>query len=299
MRHFLEIDDLTPEELRLVLELSTKTALPAILDGKGVALIFEKPSGRTRNSMEMATVQLGGHPMYIKPEELGIDSRETAEDVARVMAGYHCVMAARVFDHSRLERMAAADAIPIVNLLSDQAHPMQALADLLTIEEEIGLAQVKRVAYVGDANNVWRSLALGCAMLGIDTSVASPAGHGPTPIDIDRIGALGGALLVTDDPQEAVTESDVVYTDVWTSMGQENEKSDRLDAFAPFTVNSDLMSSALTEAIFMHCLPAHRGEEVTNEVIESPKSKVFRQAHNRMHSARGLLSWTARQDRSK
>ena len=140
------------------------TTLPAILDGKGVALIFEKPSGRTRNSMEMATVQLGGHPMYIKPEELGIDSRETAEDVARVMAGYHCVMAARVFDHSRLERMAAADAIPIVNLLSDQAHPMQALADLLTIEEEIGLAQVKRVAYVGDANNVWRSLALGCAM---------------------------------------------------------------------------------------------------------------------------------------
>ena len=291
MRHFLEVDDLTVEELQRVLELSIKPDLPKVLDGQGVALIFEKPSGRTRNSMEMATVQLGGHPMYIKPEELGIDSRETAEDVVRVMAGYHSVLAARVFDHDRLERMAAADAMPIVNLLSDRAHPMQALADLLTIEQEIGLSRVSKVAYVGDANNVWRSLAIGCSMLGIETSVASPAGHEPTDLDLDRVLTSGGSVQVTDNPREAVEGADVVFTDVWTSMGQENERSERLDVFSPFTVDASLMGVASASSIFMHCLPAHRGEEVTDEVIESPQSRVFPQAHNRMHSARGLLSW--------
>ena len=291
MRHFLEVDDLTVEELQDVLELSIKPDLPKVLDGQGVALIFEKPSGRTRNSMEMATVQLGGHPMYIKPEELGIDSRETAEDVVRVMAGYHSVLAARVFDHDRLERMAAADAMPIVNLLSDRSHPMQALADLLTIEQEIGLSRVGKVAYVGDANNVWRSLAIGCSMLGIETSVASPAGHEPTDLDLDRVLTSGGSVQVTDNPREAVEGADVVYTDVWTSMGQENERSERLDVFSPFTVDASLDGVASASSIFMHCLPAHRGEEVTDEVIESPQSRVFPQAHNRMHSARGLLSW--------
>ena len=291
MRHFLEIDDLEVEELHLVLQLSVATNPPRVLDGQGVALIFEKPSGRTRNSMEMAVVQLGGHPMYIKPDELGIDSRETAEDVVRVMAGYHRILAARVFDHGRLERMAAANAMPIVNLLSDLAHPMQALADLLTIEQEIGLTKVGKVAYVGDANNVWRSLALGCSMLGIETSVASPAGHKPTEVDLDRVLSCGGSVQVTDDPREAVEGADVVYTDVWTSMGQEDEKSERLDAFRPFTVDASLMEVASASSIFMHCLPAHRGEEVTDEVIESPQSRVFLQAHNRMHSARGLLSW--------
>ena len=291
MRHFLEVDDLNVEELQHVLELSIKPDLPKVLDGQGVALIFEKPSGRTRNSMEMATVQLGGHPMYIKPEELGIDTRETAEDVVRTMAGYHSVLAARVFDHDRLERMAAANAMPIVNLLSDRAHPMQALADLLTIEQEIGLSRVGKVAYVGDANNVWRSLAIGCSMLGIETSVASPAGHEPTDLDLDRVLTSGGSVQVTDNPREAVEGADVVYTDVWTSMGQENEKSERLDAFSPFTVDASLMGVASASSIFMHCLPAHRGEEVTDEVIESPQSRVFPQAHNRMHSARGLLSW--------
>ena len=291
MRHFLEIDDLEVEELQLVLQLSVATKPPRVLDRQGVALIFEKPSGRTRNSMEMAVVQLGGLPMYIKPDELGIDSRETAEDVVRVMAGYHRILAARVFDHGRLERMAAANAMPIVNLLSDLAHPMQALADLLTIEQEIGLAKVGKVAYVGDANNVWRSLALGCSMLGIETSVASPVGHKPNELDLDRVLSSGGSVQVTDDPREAVAGADVVYTDVWTSMGQEDEKSERLDAFRPFTVDASLMEVASASSIFMHCLPAHRGEEVTDEVIESPQSRVFLQAHNRMHSARGLLSW--------
>ncbi len=291
MRHFLEVDDLSVDELRRVMELSVETNLPKVLDGQGVALVFEKPSGRTRNSMEMATVQLGGHPMYIKPEELGIDTRETAEDVARTMAGYHSVLAARVFAHDRLERMAATNAMPIINLLSDVAHPMQALADLLTVEQEIGLEKVGKVAYVGDANNVWRSLAIGCSMLGIETSVASPAGHHPDPVDLDRIASCGGSVQVTDSPHEAVKEADVVYTDVWTSMGQESEKAQRLDAFNGFTVDSSLMAGAGANSIFMHCLPAHRGEEVTDDVIEGPQSRVFPQAHNRMHSARGLLSW--------
>ena len=291
MRHFLEVDDLTVKELQHVLELSIKPDLPKVLDGQGVALIFEKPSGRTRNSMEMATVQLGGHPMYIKPEELGIDSRETAEDVVRVMAGYHSVLAARVFDHDRLERMAAANAMPIVNLLSDRAHPMQALADLLTIEQEIGLSRVGKVAYVGDANNVWRSLAIGCSMLGIETSVASPAGHEPTDLDLDRVLTSGGSVQVTDNPREAVEGADVVYTDVWTSMGQENEKSERLDAFTPFTVDASLMGVASASSIFMHCLPAHRGEEVTEEILEGPHSVVWEEAGNRLHSQKALLEF--------
>ena len=291
MRHFLEIDDLETQELELVLKLSAATNPPKVLADQGVALLFEKPSGRTRNSMEMAVVQLGGHPMYIQPEELGIGSRETAEDVVRVMAGYHTVLAARVFDHGLLEQMAATNSVPIVNLLSDIAHPMQALADLLTIEQEIGLGKVGKVAYVGDANNVWRSLAIGCSMLGIQTSVASPAGHGPNSPDLERVLIAGGSVQVTDDPSEAVEGADVVYTDVWTSMGQEDEKSQRLDAFSRYTVNSDLMAETNANSIFMHCLPAHRGEEVTDEVIESPRSKVFLQAQNRMHSARGLLSW--------
>ena len=291
MRHFLEIDDLETQELELVLKLSAATNPPKVLADQGVALLFEKPSGRTRNSMEVAVVQLGGHPMYIQPEELGIGSRETAEDVVRVMAGYHTVLAARVFDHGLLEQMAATNSVPIVNLLSDIAHPMQALADLLTIEQEIGLGKVGKVAYVGDANNVWRSLAIGCSMLGIQTSVASPAGHGPNSPDLERVLIAGGSVQVTDDPSEAVEGADVVYTDVWTSMGQEDEKSQRLDAFSRYTVNSDLMAETNSNSIFMHCLPAHRGEEVTDEVIESPRSKVFLQAQNRMHSARGLLSW--------
>ena len=291
MRHFLEIDDLETQELELVLKLSAATNPPKVLADQGVALLFEKPSGRTRNSMEMAVVQLGGHPMYIQPEELGIGSRETAEDVVRVMAGYHTVLAARVFDHGLLEQMATTNSVPIVNLLSDIAHPMQALADLLTIEQEIGLGKVGKVAYVGDANNVWRSLAIGCSMLGIQTSVASPAGHGPNSPALERVLIAGGSVQVTDAPSEAVEGADVVYTDVWTSMGQEDEKSQRLDAFSRYTVNSDLMAETNSNSIFMHCLPAHRGEEVTDEVIESPRSKVFLQAQNRMHSARGLLSW--------
>ncbi len=295
MRHFLEVDDLSPDELRWVLDASSRPAVdaPPVLDGKGVALVFEKASNRTRNSMEMAVKQLGGHPVYIRPEEVGMDVRESAEDIVRTLACYHAIVAARVFRHSHLERMAACEVAPVVNLLSDDAHPCQALADLLTISQCTGFERTGRVAFVGDANNVWRSLAIGCAMLGIESSLAVPPSYAPAASTLERLEALGGTCTVTDDPAEAVTGADVVCTDVWTSMGQEDEQAERLASFGPYQVTADLMFHAADGAIFLHCLPAHRGEEVTAEVIDGPASRVWQQAENRMHAARGLLAFLA------
>ncbi len=290
MRHFLEVDDLTPAELERVLELSGSEAPPQVLAGQGAALVFEKPSARTRNSMELATVQLGGHPVYIRPEEVGIDTRESAEDVIRTLACYHSIVAARVFEHGKLERMAACDAAPVINLLSDSAHPMQALADLLTIRQIFG-PDVGRVAYVGDANNVWRSLAIACAMAGIETAVAAPPGYAPSDVDLDRVRAAGGDPLVTSRPAEAVEGADVVYTDVWTSMGQEAESAQRLKDFEGFGVDDRLVAGLSGRGVFLHCLPAHRGEEVTDEVMEGDRSRVWQQAENRMHAARGLMAF--------
>lgn len=290
MRHFLEVDDLSPPELEEVLALAALESPPQVLAGKGAALVFEKPSARTRNSMELATIQLGGHPVYIRPEEIGIDTRESAEDVARTLACYHSIVAARVFEHAKLEKMAATDAVPVVNLLSDAAHPMQALADLLTLRQLFG-PDVGRVAYVGDANNVWRSLAIGCAMLGIETAVASPPGYAPSEVDLDRVRASGGEPFVTSRPQEAIEGADAVYTDVWTSMGQEAESEQRRTDFEGFGVDERLLTGLSDRGVFLHCLPAHRGEEVTHEVIEGDRSRVWQQAENRMHAARGLMAF--------
>lgn len=301
IRHLLEIDDLSAAELRQVLAMATDPAPPQVLAGKGAGLVFEKPSTRTRNSMEMAVIQLGGHPVYIRPEEVGIDTRETAEDVVRTLASYHSVVAARVFEHQKLERMAALNVVPVVNLLSDTAHPMQALADLLTIQQLFGLGDEASpgdrpvVAYVGDANNVWRSLAIGCSMLGLESRVASPAGYGPSEADLDRVRAAGAEPKVLARPEEAVQGADVVYTDVWTSMGQEDEKAERLAAFEGFGIDDDLVSGLTERGVFLHCLPAHRGEEVTHEVMEGDRSRVWLQAENRMHAARGLLAWLLQQ----
>ena len=295
MRHFLEVDDLSAAELRYVLDLASRPAAsaPAVLAGLGVALVFEKASNRTRNSMEMAVAQLGGHPVYIRPEEVGIDVRETAEDVVRTLACYHSIVAARVFRHGHLVRMAACEVAPVVNLLSDEAHPCQALADLLTIDQGLGLEGTERVAFVGDANNVWRSLAIGCALLGIPSSLAAPDGYRPAAATLDRLAALGGECTVTTDPVEAVKGADVVCTDAWTSMGQEDERSERLMAFADYQVDEALIAQASDRAVFLHCLPAHRGEEVAAEVIDGTSSRVWRQAANRMHAARGLLAFLA------
>jgi ornithine carbamoyltransferase len=295
VRHLLEIDDLDADELRSVLELAARPDLPKVLAGKGVALIFEKPSARTRNSMEMAVVQLGGHPLTIRGDEVSLDVRESVEDVTRTLACYHAAIGARVFEHSKVERMAAVDEVPIVNLLSDDGHPMQALADLLTMQAHLGELEGRSVAYVGDGNNVARSLALAAGMLGMEVRIATPPGYAMRPEDLDRLRLAGVEAIIAANAREAVKGVDIVYTDVWTSMGQEAEAELRRRAFEGFTVDDDLLSAAAPSAAFLHCLPAHRGEEVTGSVADGAQSLIWPQAQNRMHAARGLLAWILEQ----
>ena len=289
MRHFLEVDDLTPEELADVLARAASASAPAVLAGRGMALVFEKPSARTRHSMEMAVVQLGGHPIYVQGAEVGMDERESVEDVTRTLACYHAAIGARVFDHRTVERMAAVSPVPVVNLLSDRAHPMQALADLLTIHQEVGDLAGRTLAWVGDANNVCRSLCLGAAMSGMKVRVATPAGYGFADDDLARLRRVGDQPLLTTDPAAAVAGADVVCTDVWVSMGQEAQAERRRADFAAYQVTAKLLELAAPTAIFLHCLPARRGEEVTAAVVDGPRSRVWQQAENRMHAARGLL----------
>ena len=284
-RDILTIADLEPGALEAILDLSTRADPGRPLAGKGVALVFQKPSARTRNSMEMATVQLGGHPVYIQKDEVGLGTRETAEDVARTLACYHSIICARVMDHRHLERMADATGIPVANLLSDRDHPFQALADLLTVKQLLGRLEGARIAWVGDAdNNVARSLAQACVAVGAELTLASPEGY--------RLSDPPYGVRHVTDPAEAVEGAEFVYTDVWVSMGQDDEAEARRAAFAAYQVNEALMAQA-GNAWFLHCLPARRGEEVTHGVMESPKSVVWRQAENRMHTARGALAWLA------
>jgi ornithine carbamoyltransferase len=293
-RTFLEVDDLDPVRLRTILDNAIAwkrdpEAVPDGFGGRGVAALFEKPSARTRISVEVAVATLGGHPIYIRPDEVGLDTRETVEDVARTMAGMCALIAARVFDHRTLERMVAAVDVPVVNLLSDTAHPCQVLADLLTIREHFGDIEGRRCVYVGDGNNVAASLAFAAALSGLELVVASPDGYQLDPQVVDRARNLGGVVDVSSDAYDAARNADVVYTDVWTSMGQEEEREHRLRAFAGWTVDAALMKAANDDAIFLHCLPAHRGEEVAAEVIDGPASQVWEQAANRMHAARALF----------
>jgi ornithine carbamoyltransferase len=290
-RHVLEVDDLSIDELGTVLDLSEQTSWTKPLAGKGVALVFEKPSARTRNATEMAVVQLGGHALTMRGDEVGFDVRESVEDIARTLSCYHAVIAARVFDHAVVQRLAAAASVPVINLLSDRSHPMQALADLLTIRQEFGSLEGRTLAYVGDANNVCRSLVLGATMLGMKARVASPEGYAMSAADVDHVRAIGTEPALTTRPIEAVAGADVVYTDVWVSMGQELERDARLARFEGFGVDDALMSHAATNAIFLHCLPAKRGYEVADDVVDGPQSRVWPQAANRMHTARGLLLW--------
>jgi ornithine carbamoyltransferase len=255
-------------------------------------LIFEKPSTRTRHSTEIAVVQLGGHPVYTRGEEVGIDVREPAEDVVRILEGYHAVIAARVFDHDVLQRMAAVADVPVVNLLSDRSHPLQAFADALTTEEELGSLKGKRIAWIGDYNNVARSLAEISVLLGADVSLACPPGFGPDDVELERLALLGeGTASLHHRPIDAASGADVVHSDTWVSMGQDDEKDDRLQAFEGFTVDAALMAAAAPHASFMHCLPAYRGLEVAAEVIDGPQSRVLRQGHNRLPAARGALAF--------
>ena len=290
----LDVDDLDPARLRALLDNAIAwkddpTLVPDPLAGHAVAALFEKPSARTRISIEVAVSTLGGLPIYVREEEVGLDRRETVEDVARTMAGMCRAIAARVFRHETLERMVAAVDVPVVNLLSDRAHPCQALADLLTIREHFGDVEGRRVAFVGDGNNVAASLAFASALSGMELVVAAPDGYELDAVIVDRARNLGGIVERAGNPHDAVRDADVVYTDVWTSMGQETEREQRLRAFDGWTIDAALMKTAPDHAVFMHCLPAHRGEEVTAEVIDGPRSLVWAQAANRMDSARALL----------
>ena len=289
-RHFLDVDDLDVDELDDVLADAENPNPAKIMAGKGAALLFEKPSLRTRNSMELAVFQLGGHPVTIFREEAGIDTRETAEDIARVLSRYHAVIAARVFDHALLERLASMSSVPVVNMLSDDAHPCQTLADILTLRQHFNDLKGRVIAYVGDGNNVCASLMLGAAMQHMEVRVATPSGYAPPEGAVERARDRG-EVVVTDDPFAAVRDADVVYTDVWASMGQEEEAERRRRGFAGFTVDDDLMRAARPDAVFLHCLPAHRGEEVSASVLEGPQSLVWQQAEHRLHAQRGLLYW--------
>lgn len=297
-RNVLQIDDLSCEELEDVLALAAgpPKEKSSNLTGLAAAIVLEKPSLRTRVSTALAVAQLGGHAEVVQGAEVGIGERESPEDVARTLAGYCAVICARVKRHETLEKMASAldssgTEVPVVNLLSDVAHPCQALADVLTMRQVLGDVGGRTLCYVGDANNTFRSLALAASMVGMHVRIASPDGYGPDPDDLALVARLGGEIEVTNDPAEGAAGADVIYTDVWTSMGQEEESELRRKAFAGFVVDDDLISGAGDEAFVMHCLPAHRGEEITSSVLDGPRSRVWLQAANRLPAMRGLLAW--------
>ena len=293
-RSFLDVTDCNPDEIRTLLDLAERPieSLGRPLAGQGVALIFEKPSNRTRHSTEMAVVQLGGHPVYARGDEVGFDTREPIEDVARVLSGYHGLIAARVFAHDVVERLASAAGVPVVNMLSDRSHPLQAVADALTMRRHLGDLTGKTVAYVGDYNNVSRSLGEIAAELGMHVRFACPEGFGADAAELERLLLLGAASVdQAARPAEAVAGAHAVHTDTWVSMGQEDDKALRQRAFEGFTVDADVMGGADPDAVFMHCLPAYRGFEVTADVIDGTQSVVFEQAHNRMHAARAVMAF--------
>ena len=302
-RDLLSIRDLSREELELVLETakimksrfySGERIIP-VLRGKTVALIFEKPSTRTRVSMEVAVEQLGGYPLYLRRDELQLARGEPIKDTARVLSRYVDAIAARVYSHKSLEELAAYASVPVINMLSDLEHPLQAIADVLTIIEKKGGVKGTKVVYVGDArNNVAHSLMLAVAKLGGHMVLAAPRQLKPREdllqAAIEAARESGGLVEVVEDPREAVKGADVVYTDVWVSMGEEKQAEEKRRLLQGYQVNTELMSLASNNAIFMHCLPAHRGEEVTDDVIEGPWSVVWDQAENRLHAQKAVLA---------
>jgi ornithine carbamoyltransferase len=296
-KDLLSISDLTPEDIRRLI--SAAAAMKAEgwssrLSEKVLALLFEKPSLRTRVSFEVAMCQLGGQCLYLSPAEVGLGQRESTADVARVLSRYVDCIAARTFSHLTLETLARYSRVPVINSLSDLEHPCQALADLLTIYEKKGGLEGLTITFIGDANNVANSLLLAAAQCGMHFRIASPTDFTfrENILNLARDYATGssGSVYCTDDPHKAVSGADIVYTDVWTSMGQESEAEERRLAFAGYQVNSELLSLANGDAIFMHDLPAHRGEEVTDDVMDGPQSVVFEQSENRMHLLKALLT---------
>ncbi|MBN1641582.1 MAG: ornithine carbamoyltransferase [Anaerolineae bacterium] len=300
MQHLLCLADLSADEIWQILNTARdlKAAWKSggnapLLSGKSLAMIFAKPSLRTRTSFEMAMVQLGGHALYLSPDEIGLGERESVADVARVLSRYVDGIEARVYAHREIEELAAHATVPVINGLSDYVHPCQALGDVLTLWEHRGEVG-GRMAFIGDGNNVANSLLYIGSKLGIHVTVASPPGYEPHPAVIGLARQLaresGARIDVTHDPVQAVEGADVVYTDVWASMGQETEAEQRRIVFQGYQVNAALMAHAAPDALFMHCLPAHRGEEVTNEVADGPHSIIFDQAENRLHAQKAVLA---------
>lgn len=290
-RDLISIADLTPGEVHHLIEraLALKAEGPRpILEGKALAILFEKPSLRTRVSFDVGIRQLGGHPLYLSPAEVGLGQREPVADVARVLSRYVDGIIARTFAHRTVELLASHASVPVINALSDAEHPCQVLSDLLTMYQKKGRLEGLSVAYIGDANNVATSLLLACSMLGMELKMASPPGYGPTEELMAR--AQGGRVTVTEDPREAARGADVVYTDVWTSMGQEAEAQRRRQAFARYQVDAALLALAREDALFMHPLPAHHGEEIAEGLLDVPQSVVFDQAENRLHMQKALLA---------
>ena len=296
-RDLISIADMSPQDIQRVVNtaLIMKSGRPSsVLKGKTLALLFEKPSLRTRVSFDVAMHQLGGHAVYLSPAEVGLGEREPVADVARVLSRYVDAIAARTFKHETVEELARWADVPVINALSDGEHPCQALADLLTIYEKKGRWRGLVLSFVGDGNNVARSLMLGSALAGMDFRIASPQGYGISADLVDKAknlaAASGAAVVCVESPQEAVSGADVVYTDVWMSMGQEKEQAERQRAFSGYQVNAELLALASPDAIVMHDLPAHRGEEIADEVIEGPQSAIFDQAENRLHAQKAVLS---------
>lgn len=297
-RDYLSVDDLTPPELLRVLDLAD--ALKAdpsrhrgTLAGKAIVLLFEKASTRTRLSFEVGVAQLGAHPLTLSANDLQLGRGETIEDTGRVMSGYVDAIVLRTFEQERLEALAEAASVPVVNSLSDFEHPCQALADLMTIRERFGSLEGRTLTYVGDGNNVAHSLLLAGAKAGMHVRVATPPGFEPIPLVSHRAAeiarAQGGSIQVGNDAKVAADGADVLYTDVWASMGQEDESDERSLVFPAYRIDDSLVGVAAPDAIVLHCLPAHRGQEITDEVIDGPRSAVWDQAENRLHSQKALL----------
>ncbi len=294
MKHFLHLFDLTPDEFHNLLDsaivLKTeykKGGNPPLLKGKALAMMFMKPSLRTRVSFEMAMQHVGGYAFYLGPSEVGLGKRESIADVARVLGGYAHAIMARVFDHEHILELAKWSPVPVINGLSDYNHPCQGLADALTIYEEFGKMDGLKMAYIGDSNNVTRSLLFMSKLAGMHFSVASPAGYMLDEETLER--ADYDKVELTHDPIQAVRDANVIYTDTWVSMGQEEETAKRQAVFPPYQVNDNLLKKAASNAVVLHCLPAHRGDEITDDVADGAQSRIFPQAENRLHAQKAVL----------
>lgn len=309
MRHFLDLADYSQSQLTDILNLAIRlkdewrrSGNEPLLKGKVLAMVFQKPSLRTRVSFDMAMRHLGGDALYLSPDEIGLGKREAISDVSRVLSRYVDAVMARVFSHDHILELARYSDVPVINGLSDFNHPCQAMADMLTILEHFGQLQGIRLAYVGDGNNVAVSLLYACARLGMTFAIASPGGYElPThavAVAEELAQDSGASLEMHRQPVNAVTGAHVIYTDTWVSMGQEQEMSERAAIFQPYQVNSSLVQHAQSTAIVMHCLPAHRGQEITDQVADSDQSVIFQQAENRMHAQKAILVMLLASDRA-